>query len=160
MSKIYIVTSGDYDDYCVDKVFFSKEKAELYTKEQNNKLKNLPGKDGEFWRGRYLDWYITEEHETVDQIQFNLFNFDIIHVDGYPIQMSPGFQSWMEPLPIPSHIGRKVKTPNGIKIVKHHWINLDDCSGTYGQHLYSFTDDENMFNNSMATKVKDCKLLD
>lgn len=72
--------------------------------------------------------------------------------------ISPGFQSWMEPLPIPCHIGKKVKLKNGeIKTVQHHWINLDDCSSGYGDHLYSFK--VNDFNNSTATKVKDCELL-
>ena len=28
--KVYIVTSGDYDDYSIDEVFSTKEKAEEY----------------------------------------------------------------------------------------------------------------------------------
>ena len=33
MAKIYIVTSGDYSDYCIEAVFSTKEKAEEYVQQ-------------------------------------------------------------------------------------------------------------------------------
>ena len=39
MDKVYIVTSGDYSDYHIERVFQSKEKAEAYVRARNN----LPG---------------------------------------------------------------------------------------------------------------------
>lgn len=36
MDKVYIVTSGDYSDYHIERVFQSKEKAEAYVKARNN----------------------------------------------------------------------------------------------------------------------------
>ncbi len=34
---VYIVTDGDYDEYGIDTVFLSKEKAEQYVKNMNEK---------------------------------------------------------------------------------------------------------------------------
>lgn len=34
---VYIVTDGKYDEYGIDKVFLSKEKAEQYVKDMNEK---------------------------------------------------------------------------------------------------------------------------
>ena len=39
MDKVYIVTSGDYSAYHIERVFQSKEKAEAYVRARNN----LPG---------------------------------------------------------------------------------------------------------------------
>lgn len=69
MINIYIVTAGIYDDYHIEKVFFSKEKAEEYAKEQNDKLKNGP--QGEYWKARAFDigwgeWHNVEEYEVKD----------------------------------------------------------------------------------------------
>lgn len=36
MDKVYIVISGDYSDYHIERVFQSKEKAEAYVKARNN----------------------------------------------------------------------------------------------------------------------------
>ena len=35
MDKVYIVTSGDYSAYHIERVFQSKEKAEIYAKARN-----------------------------------------------------------------------------------------------------------------------------
>lgn len=99
---------------------------------------------------------LKDEIKTVNQIQIcNYFKYE-----GF---RSPGVPSWAEPLPIPTHVGQKVKVVKGCRsgkvgIVTKHWLNVDDCSGTYGQQLYDL-DHENPNNNSFGINVKDCEFI-
>lgn len=73
---------------------------------------------------------------------------------------------WVKPLPNPLHIGRKIKVIKGqwagkIGTVIEHWINADDCSGGYGNHLYQLdTHNYGCQNNSFGINSKDCEFLD
>lgn len=95
--------------------------------------------------------------------------FDLL--PDFPLQkpfILSGLQPWMEKLPEKLHIGKKVKIIKGkrvgeIGIVTDHWMNLDDCSGGYGNHLYQLEGDLEKFgckNNSCAIRVQDCEIID
>lgn len=81
--------------------------------------------------------------------------------------MSPGFQPWMKKLPDKLHIGKRIRVIRGSHaeregIVTDHWQNLDDCSGSYGCHLYQLEGDLEKYgcrNNSCAIKALDCEVL-
>ncbi len=49
---IYIVTEGKYDEYSIEKVFLSKEKAEQYVKDMN---------EGHSYRTYRVEVYETED---------------------------------------------------------------------------------------------------
>ena len=76
--------------------------------------------------------------------------------------ISPGYQG--EPMPNPTHVGRKVKVVKGSHVGKGgtvtcHWPNGDDCSGNYNQQLYALNG-ERHHNNSYGINVKDCEFID
>ena len=55
MQKVYIVTSGEYSSYCIEKVFLDKTKAEAYCKFHDN--------------------YDIEEYDTSDDDIYTSFNY-------------------------------------------------------------------------------------
>lgn len=60
--KVYVVTEGEYSDYCIDKVFIDKKKAMAYVSAKNGDVKN-----------KYCAFYRIEEYETSDEkIQCNV----------------------------------------------------------------------------------------
>ncbi len=75
-------------------------------------------------------------------------------------KISPGIPNWSKPLPKKLHIGKKVKVKSGTWIgrsgkIKNHYINIDDCSGNYGEHMYSITQKNG---ENFCYPVKDCEL--
>lgn len=61
--KVYIVTSGEYSDYRIDKVFTDKEKAEDFAKRAST---NNYGED-----------YDVEEYDTEDDADLNLLPYEV-----------------------------------------------------------------------------------
>ncbi len=114
-------------------------------------------KDNPEWTNK-----IKNVSQVMESVSFADFSKNITIHDMYKDR------SWMEPLPEKLHFGRKVKVLKGrrageIGIVTDHWINGDDCSGGFGNHLYQLEGDLEKYgckNNSCAINVKDCELLD
>lgn len=56
--NVYVVASGDYDDYHIERVFLNLEDAEYYVAEQTDKRKNDPNADVpsiEIWNVSKMD---------------------------------------------------------------------------------------------------------
>jgi hypothetical protein len=83
---------------------------------------------------------------------------------------SPGIPSWAKPLPSPLHVGKRVRYQwheNGKEVyytgtITSHYIDGDDCSGTYGEHRYGIKSDTSSPHKggSCSCAVKYCQLID
>lgn len=67
MSKVYIVTSGEYSDYGIDACFSTKEKAQEF-------LKNRKKIGDSFWSARIEEYELDNNSDIVDVINI-YFNF-------------------------------------------------------------------------------------
>lgn len=56
-------------------------------------------------------------------------------------------------LPNPTHVGRRARSHDQEGVITHHYIDLDDCSGTYTQAVYRIDE-------GFRVAAKDCTLLD
>lgn len=80
---------------------------------------------------------------------------------------SPGAPSWAVPLPSPLHTGKRVRFQwhVGRKEVYYegyitdHYIDADDCSGSYGEHKYAIKPDASSGLTGCSCCVKYCTLL-
>ena len=83
---------------------------------------------------------------------------------------SPGIPAYAKPLPDPLHIGKRVRYQwheNGKEVyytgtITSHYIDSDDCSGTYGEHKYGIKSDmcSPHKGESCSCAVKRCQLFD
>lgn len=60
MTKVYIVTSGTYSDYTIDRVFLDKEKAERYIKLCDN----------HYWDTPQIEEFETDDDKSIDEIKY------------------------------------------------------------------------------------------
>jgi hypothetical protein len=58
------------------------------------------------------------------------------------------------------HTGRlfRIKGKPEVHTVLQHWIDNDDCSGSFRMHKYAYRENQRN-NNSTAVNAKDCELL-
>ena len=70
MDKIYVVTSGCYSDYSIEKLFTNLADAEKYCALEN--AKNLWEEDGEFEYGPYWEYECRVEEYLVDDVQIEM----------------------------------------------------------------------------------------
>ena len=67
MDKIYVVTSGCYSDYCIEKIFTSRLEAEKYCALENER--NSFDEDSEWELGPYWQYECRVEEYPVDDVQ-------------------------------------------------------------------------------------------
>lgn len=75
--NVYVVTSGDYNDYHIERVFLNLEDAEYYVAEQTDKRKNDPNADIpsiEIWNVSKMD----KKKKVYKAIFFKAFNRRIL----------------------------------------------------------------------------------
>lgn len=92
MAKIYIVTSGEYSDYCIIAVFSTKEKAEAYVQQHGTNY-------------RVEDYDIDEEVKKETKVWRVVMSFDNFKVyectaglwgEGWGSHMKDTFEYWTD----------------------------------------------------------------